>query len=274
MPDPEDSSPRSRDFTTDVLPYLLIGIVVFCLLCVVPVSGYFVYRGYQSNRSAQATAEAQQQATALANQLATAQAEALLVQPPATWTERYADDFSSPSDSVLHVGQYDDTLGDIAKSVADGQYHWQAPATANAIWWSGLEVLGDLTDFYAAVDGRRVSGTDYLVSYGITFRLRGENEYYYYAVADSGSFALHRLRDQGWTAIVDWQDTDVIRSGGWNRLAVRAVGDTFYLGINERLVATAEDASLAQGQVGLAINLYEAGEAADVAFDNFVVYAP
>jgi len=65
-----------------------------------------------------------------------------------------------------------------------------------------------------------------------------------------------------------------IRPGGTNRLTVLAEGSHFAFYINEQYVGEADDDRLSRGQLGLAIELADAGDTAVFEFDNFEMRAP
>jgi hypothetical protein len=103
----------------------------------------------------------------------------------------------------------------------------------------------------------------------VQFRLR-DNEFYMFVVSDAQGFELSVYSQNKWRNLIDWTPSAAIRPGDWNRLAVKAVGPSIVLYINDRQVASASDETILEGQVGVKINLEAVGHAT-VEFDNLEV---
>jgi hypothetical protein len=130
-----------------------------------------------------------------------------------------------------------------------------------------------VADFAVAVEVHMVTGPED-GAYGIVFREDEDDNYYYFSVSNSGAFTLLIRYDGEWITLIDWTDTDVIRPGGVNRLEVRAQEAQMVLLINDHVVAEMDDDQLSEGTIGLAIELYDEGDAAVFEFDNFELRSP
>jgi hypothetical protein len=69
-------------------------------------------------------------------------------------------------------------------------------------------------------------------------------------------------------------DSSAFRPGETNRLAVGAQGAQFIFLINDQIVANFSDPNLKTGQIGLGVNLPQAGQKANFEYSNFAVLAP
>ncbi len=146
--------------------------------------------------------------------------------------------------------------------------------TANEgfVWWSRGLADTVTTDFYAAVDARQVSGTA-TADYGLIFHYAAGN-YYYFAVSDTGQFAVSLYYREEWETLVDWTASAALLPGEVNTLAVAAEGDHYQVFINRAWAGEFTDQRLPQGEAGVAVEIYNAGDSAVFEFDNFEWRAP
>jgi len=169
----------------------------------------------------------------------------------------------------------EETQGDLANGtlrIGGGKYRWEITAVEGVVWWSRSREDTFTTDFYATVEARQISGTPE-ADYGLIFRHDGDN-YYYFQVSDVGQYAVYRYEAGGWTELITWTATDAVRAGRINNLAVAGEGARFKFFINGQRVGETTDSRLAAGTVGVAVQLYNAGESAVFEFDNFEWRAP
>ncbi|HOT92713.1 MAG TPA: protein kinase [Anaerolineae bacterium] len=188
---------------------------------------------------------------------------------PAGWSLAFADDFQDNAHAWV-VGSYTEAWGAMSRVIADGVYTWEINAVQSVGRWCTLEIT-PTADFYLMVDARRVKGPPD-AGYGLVFRHRDGN-YYLFSIRDDGFFNFNLWYDFTWNAIIDWTGTLAIRPGEVNQLAVLAEGTQFTFSINGETVATAEDAQLADGEVGLSVLLITPGEAT-FTFERFRLYSP
>jgi hypothetical protein len=245
---------------------LIIGIVVAGVLCAVcAVIGlavaFFLPTGTTSQITAQATLFTGTQ-TPL---------EALLTPNP-DWQQSYFETFDNNS-SQWSVGKKDSDTGtaSVTRSVDSGVYRWEMTATTDFSWWVWGPPDENITDSVTAIDARKVSGDADKISYGIAFR--GTNdELYLYQISDDGFWSLSLLKNDDWQTLDSGTSTAVL-ADQFNHIVVVAKGTSLSLLVNNELVKTVEDTTLASGSVGIA------AEAADnttgtVEFDNLEVYYP
>ena len=131
---------------------------------------------------------------------------------------------------------------------------------------------GDVAQAEAAQPGRQVSGAPD-ADYGLIFRHDGDN-YYYFQVSESSQYAVYLYSGGRWAELIGWTKAEAIRAGRINKVAVAGEGARFTLFINGAPVGTVTDATLPTGSVGVAVQIYNAGESATFEFDNFEWRAP
>jgi hypothetical protein len=72
-----------------------------------------------------------------------------------------------------------------------------------------------------------------------------------FSYTNSGSYTIGKEVGTNWQSWINWQPTSAIYRGGWNTLRVKAVGDTYWFYINNRLVASGYKSGLNSGFVGI-----------------------
>jgi len=169
-------------------------------------------------------------------------------------------------------GEYSDERITGERSITAGKYRWETDALNDVIWWS-IPDVASVSDFYLTVEARRISGVED-AQYGVIFRRADSNNYGLFKIEDSQYFKFSLRHEGEWTHVIDWTEAAAIRPGGTNRLTVLAEGSHFTFYINEQYVGEADDDRLSRGQLGLAIELADAGDTAVFEFDNFEMRAP
>jgi eukaryotic-like serine/threonine-protein kinase len=108
---------------------------------------------------------------------------------------------------------------------------------------------------------------------GVTFRVIHSN-FYLFAIAPDGTYHFDVLNGNGLSlpVVAKQGSSSAIRKGlnQPNLLAVVAIGGTFSLYVNNHLVSTVTDATLASGQIGVAAE--ESSNATGVLFANAMVW--
>ncbi len=188
---------------------------------------------------------------------------------PSGWTLAFGDDFNDNAHEWV-VGSYENDWGMVTRVITDGLYTWNITAARSVGRWCTPEIA-PLSNFYLTVDAQRVSGP-LDASYGVVLRHNAGN-YYLFSIRDDGFFNLNLWYNFAWRAVIDWTGTLAIRPGEVNHLAVLAEGTHFTLNINGVTVAEAEDAQLAEGEMGLSVLFITPGNAT-FTFDRFEVSTP
>lgn len=184
-----------------------------------------------------------------------------------------ADDFEDANNpNEWATEPLDNQYGLVTPTLSNGRYVIDVEAKQSFIYYSSPD-MDDVGDSYVAVSAHRTSGAEN-VDYGLVFQ-RSDDGYYYFGIADVGQYTLLRY-DGEWTTLIDWTDTNTIRSGEVNRLSLRRVGNTLVLHINGEWVTTYEDtdSTIKAGVGGVGFQLYDEGETAQFVFDDFEIRAP
>ncbi len=129
-------------------------------------------------------------------------------------------------------------------------------------------------DAQVEVDTERAGGPDDGEA-GLICRYQDSDNFYVLKATNQGFASIFKLANDAWTQLTEWQETDAIEigDGAVNHLRAECVGSRLALYVNDRLVAEAQDADLAWGDVGLLVGTYDDG-GADTRFDDFVVFQP
>lgn len=196
---------------------------------------------------------------------------------PATPTPRadgviLDDDFANPQS-----GWDDYSASDITTTYADGQYRIQVQAPNLDAW--GLAGL-DLNDMRIAVDTRYGAGPADN-TFGVLCRhtVSGEaNNFYFFLISSDGYYAMGKVVKDAYTFLNPAGDYEALAAiqtdpGAVNRLEAVCQGDQLAFTVNGVAVATAQDAELTHGDVGLIAGSFNTG-GVEILFDNVVVRQP
>ncbi|GAB5490447.1 MAG: hypothetical protein Phog2KO_06620 [Phototrophicaceae bacterium] len=155
--------------------------------------------------------------------------------------------------------------------VDDGVYVAQAEDNAT-IWGQNTEPFEDgLIEVVATQDG----GADNN-AFGVMCRANEDNnlEGYHFWIASDGFAAifLYEDNDDGYTALVDWFEADVINLHTENILHVVCVGEYLAFYVNGELIAEVEDDTYDEGVTGLSLSNIEDGEYSRALFDDLRIW--
>ncbi len=194
--------------------------------------------------------------------------------PPPDWQAVVEDGFDSNVNGWL-VSEAEDDWGSVSRQLVDGSYRWEIVATQAVGRWCTPELPDDagiVDDFYVSVHAQRIAGPE-TAAYGLILR-HDEGSYYLFSARDDGYYQFSLWYGYAWQPIVDWTQTESIRSGEVNRLSVSVVGSRFSLYLNDDLMAEADNDQLPRGEAGLAISTAATEGTAVFVFDDFALWAP
>jgi Domain of unknown function (DUF4388) len=98
-----------------------------------------------------------------------------------------------------------------------------------------------------------------------------DGRYYVLEAGDKGEVGIWRRDGDHWVDLLPWQKSNAVRSGtASNELSVRAIGNRLTLFVNGSQVASRDDATLANGGVGVFVG----GDGNQVVLDRFSVQLP
>lgn len=185
----------------------------------------------------------------------------------------FEDEFSSNAND-WPVEYHEDELGYYDARVENGEYAVVVQAATedgHTVWF--LPNSDNVEDFIAQVDVTASATTENFLA-GLVVRSNDEAGGYFFEIDSSGfSVALNDANDK-WTDLVKYTVSDAIVANEVNRLRLEAVGSTFTFYINDQQVATVEDATVQQGQIGLVAEMFDKDGETNAWFDNLQVTVP
>lgn len=180
-------------------------------------------------------------------------------------TRSIFDDFS---DKTSGWPEFSDADGEWAH-YEKGEYHILTRQTGG--WFTHVERPEVFSDFILEVEARQVEGPDNN-AYGLMCRYKDDSSYYILISGDGSYLVAKQARGES-ALIKDWTALPAIRRGNsTNNLKVVAEGSHIALFINDKHVASFEDTSLAEGQIGLIAGAIKEPDV-HIAFDNLKVEA-
>jgi hypothetical protein len=186
---------------------------------------------------------------------------------PVVITETFDD-----NSNEWFVGKSNDKYVNSIVAITDGQYLVDVTALQGVFWWLS-PTMKNLTDFYATVEVNNLTGPA-TADYGLAFRISSGNKYSFGIAAADQVYGFAMSNNGEWTTIIKWTSSSLINASGSNQIGVLAEGASFSFFINGELVDQVDDATLKMGKVGIQLELADAGDKAQIAFDNFAVQAP
>jgi len=178
----------------------------------------------------------------------------------------FYDDFTNPATGWDHFSSAEGTMD------YDGSgYRFLVNALQANFWSTPGKSFGDVR---MEVDVAKLNGPDEN-RIGLLCRFT-EGNYYFFMVSSDGYYTIGKYI--GGSAIQlgqsEMQYNEAVHTGlAVNHLRADCIGDTFTLYVNGNPVAQAQDADLAEGDVGLLAGTFTQ-PGVDVIFDNFVVLQP
>ncbi|MEZ4733153.1 MAG: trypsin-like peptidase domain-containing protein [Caldilineaceae bacterium] len=169
------------------------------------------------------------------------------------------------------VGDTEDEYVKARQLFRFGKYRWETMAKQGFLWRS-MPDIDPISDFYATMDGQIINGPND-VSMDLVFRYDDEGNYYVFGINNAQQFSVYLWHNKEWTTLIGWTTSSAIQPGEMNKLTVLAQGTHFTFFVNDKFVADLIDTQLLSGQVGIAVELNNAGDEAVFEFDNFELYS-
>jgi len=192
------------------------------------------------------------------------------------WPVQLCEDFNSPGD--WYVADSDSEYGIIKEQVIDGVYRWQINATKGVINYELPPIdQKSFRDFFLAASLRMVNGSEEN-DYSLIFRTNDQNSrllsYVFKVNPTYQNFSIQVRTETDTSVLQDWTTSEYIHTGdSWNQLMVLATGSNFAFFINGNTVATITENTYSEGNVGIAANVYNAGDNGLFEFDNILLKA-
>lgn len=179
----------------------------------------------------------------------------------------YQDDFSDPNSGWEHYREGDGIL-----DYEQEAYRMLVNTTHNLFW---VNAGVDLVDVVIEVDAEKKPGPED-DQFGVICRLDENYNYYVFLISSMGEYGIAKM-EQGQLTILgsgEMAFSEAIRQGEEsNHVSATCAGETLILAVNGQELLSVEDASIAGGDVGLAVGTFDQ-PGVDVFFDNFILYEP
>lgn len=205
--------------------------------------------------------------------------------PPSTPTEAsggqvevletmYSEEFEAPPQD-WGTGEIDDEYASLDRQVVDGMYRWEATAKQGFVQVEladpPVELPQGQFQYSTSIKVESSSGD---VAFGLLFRAQDLDNFYYFQVINNGHYAVFALVDNEWQAMIESTPTRLLQDGMYNTLTVVGDGTSYEFQINDYVVNEIEDDRFGGGNIGLAMELFEAGDSAAILIDNLRVWVP
>jgi len=170
------------------------------------------------------------------------------------------------------TGTVDDSLITLDRRVANGAYLWSVLDTRQPsfhfTYYNPPVVLPSTFVFKAT---SQVASSPAEMGYGLLFRVKDPNNFYYFEVLQSGRFRVLMAVNQKFYIIVSRQVTKDLKPNLPNILEVKAEGSTYRFYINDKLQATARNLTYNGGSIGLGLEIGNQNDTANLSYDNLMV---
>ena len=249
-----------------VAPLLIVGIIAAGLLCIISVIGvmaFFVIVNVDEDIAGII-------GTVVISEDSAANSDEAGLNGAATGEVLFAETFDS-ADNGWQTGVVEDESGRGEVAIADGVYTLSVSGDQPAYVERELPDR-EFSDFHLTVDITPHDAQEHY-SYGVTFRQNEDFESYVIELGNDGLYAIFLFTDK-WVALEDWTFSEAIEPGQTNQLTIRAEGSRLTFLVNDRLLTTIEDDTLAAGTVGLVVETFAEGASARVNFDNLMIRKP
>ncbi len=173
------------------------------------------------------------------------------------------DDFASSQRSSLGFGS------DATSSYrfTDGAYQIEVNEPEFMVWSRATGRYADVTIEVTAT----LSAGPTATASGIIFRYQNDANFYLFSVANDGFYGLALLKDDTWQTLIDWTPSTAIASPGQpNQLRIETEGERITLFVNGVKLEETSDSTFQQGEVALAVNTFDEGNAT-ILFDDLLI---
>ncbi|MEM5774034.1 MAG: protein kinase, partial [Anaerolineaceae bacterium] len=161
---------------------------------------------------------------------------------PSEWSEVWVDDFSDPN-SGFYTGQSTDRKF----AYENGTYRIDVIQKS---WMAWMYLGYSLTDVQVNAD-IKMSNKTTMTAYGMVCRYDANDNFYGFEFSEDGYYTIWLRYNNEYTTLVEWTYDSRIDATQWQKMTIECVGDQLTLKFNDEVVATATDATIASGDVGL-----------------------
>lgn len=163
---------------------------------------------------------------------------------------------------------------DVERFSQNGQFHMRINVP-NIIAWTVCENK-EFKDFILEADVTKIEGPDNN-AFGLIFRFNPDtDEFYNFSIGADGYYVLTEdgLNYKDPKFLVDWDTSPVIKtSASTNHLKLIVIGNKIEYYVNDTLLGSINDSSLAAGDIGIFASTFDV-KGVHVSFDNIKVSQP
>ncbi len=190
----------------------------------------------------------------------------LILVGTAACAPRYSTAWTEPFDASGDWRLSADAAADVA--VRDGALRVHVFEVGQVAWASADRTYGN---FRLAVEATQISGPADN-EYGVLVRMQDDQHFYAFSVSGDGYVRAARYNGASWIILgPDWSESDAVNQGeATNVLELEVTGATFIFRVNGTQVLQIEDATYAQGDIGLYAGTFSEGDVV-ITFDNLEV---
>ena len=163
---------------------------------------------------------------------------------------------------------------DLTYTYKDRAFHLRIGKDNSTVWRTNTKINElKLTNFYLEADAAQVEGPPD-GEFGLVFHEVNSDNFYLFAIRQAGAYSLWKHVDQEWEALVDWTDTDAVRTAkkATNKLGLLVEENEITLLVNDEVLTQLYDDTFGQGMIGLAAGTVDQG-GLEVSFDNVSLWS-
>ena len=173
----------------------------------------------------------------------------------------------STDDGTWNTGRWADNVGE--DEIVDGEYRMSVNIPDYMLWSTTFDV--GTSDVIMTAVTRLEAGSDEN-GQGFVCRYNDQDNFYMLFIGNDGWYSVGKFVDDVFTSLEsDWAPDGVI-DPEYNFLMAICSGSTIGLSVNGTLLASVEDSSHREGEIGLYARSYDYGNIT-IAFDDFIVYS-
>lgn len=195
------------------------------------------------------------------------------VSKAAGWSMLMFESFTTNDNHWRSENQADEYFAKFNQGITEGRYRWEVHSSRSCFstaWLKGYPV----SDFHLSVNGKHIRGSRAGSGWGVVFRVQDNQNCYWFRITDSQFFSGWMVKESQWQSLMDSTRTDAIKPQGVNQLEVIANGKHFTFLINGQVASEIADEHFPKGLVGVAIEVFNAGEETTFDFLDLTLRAP
>jgi hypothetical protein len=192
--------------------------------------------------------------------------------PTLVITLPFFDDFSVIKNGWLE-GSHQSDYADTNYAIVSGKFQWTENAN-KGVFESAWPDLPALSSFTLTVDAQQVSGKPDQSGYAVIFVGSDGEQKYVFEVSNNHYEVFYYDKTTDWQTIAPLTVSNTILPGKVNHIKVVSADSHFTFYVNEINLFRFTDNRIPEGQPGLGVEVFNAGDTSVIEFDNFTVTNP